>query len=412
MRVLVEAYGCSLNRGECEELVDELVERGHSITTKEEGTDLVVIFTCGVIETTERRMLKRIGHFARSGKELAVCGCLGDISPDKIMAVAPKARVYPVTRHAGVLNYLDAPTRGPGVTRLLDEGSVGILPISSGCGGSCSYCVTRLARGELKSRPLVELVARARELIERGAVEIQICAQDTATYGVDLDTTLDPLISSLVKLDGDFMLRIGMMNPENALRFLPMVMDAYQHDKVFKFLHLPVQSGSDGVLNRMERRYTVADFLELVDAFRARFPDGVLSTDIIVGFPGETDEEFAGSVELLNLVKPDIVNVTRFSARPGTEAEKMNGQIPGRIAKDRSRFIAELRFAVSEGRYEHMIGKRMKAVATERRVTGTTFLRTVNYRPVVVEEDLELSKWYEVEVTGYTKTHLVGRVVD
>jgi len=412
MRVLVEAYGCSLNRGECEELVDELVERGHSITRNEAKADLVVIFTCGVIETTERRMLKRIGHFARIGKELAVCGCLGDISPDNITAVAPKARLFPVTRHAEVLDWLEGPTKGPGVARLLDRGSVGILPVSSGCDGSCSYCVTRLARGELKSRPADELIARARTLVERGAVELQVCAQDTAAYGGDRGTTLSSLISSLIEIDGDFMIRIGMMNPENASRALPELIETYRNGKVFKFLHLPVQSGSDAVLERMGRRYRVKDFVDIVKEMRATFPDISLSTDIIEGFPGETDAEFAETVDLMNRITPDIINITRFSSRPGTDAAIMNDQVPSRIAKDRSRILTEMRFDIGKRKYEQMLGKRMKVLATEERVAGTTFLRTVNYRPVVVEEPLDLSKWYEIEVTGHTKTHLVGRVID
>jgi MiaB-like tRNA modifying enzyme len=411
MKVHFEAYGCSLNRGECEELVEAVVGCGHSLTTKTEDADIAIIFTCGVVETTERRMLKRIGELAYFEEKLVICGCLGNISPDKIGATAPQAVIYSVSQHSQVLDLLDGRKKPDKRGYQSTKSSVGILPISSGCDGSCSYCVARLARGELKSRSPKELVNRARALIKNGTAEIQVCAQDTAAYGSDLDTTMGPLISSITSLDGEFMIRIGMMNPETASRMLPDLSDIYQNKKVFGFLHLPVQSGSDAVLGRMNRRYTIKNFLDIVGHMRGDHPDIVLSTDIIVGFPGEIETEFSETVDLVEDIQPDIVNITRFSSRPGTKAAIMKEQIPSRIAKDRSRVLTEMRFDISNRKYEQMIGRCLSVLATEVRVPGTTFLRTVNYRPVVVEEKLDLSKWYDVEVTGYTNTHLVGRRV-
>ncbi len=314
MRVLVEAYGCSLNRGEAHEFKEMLVERGHGPVSEEGGAEVVAIFTCGVIGTTERHMLKRIDQLAKNKMKIMVCGCLGDIVPERVKEVAPDALLFHPSEHEKALDTLGAGEHSDLGLHIPDNSAVGILPIASGCNGECAYCVTRLARGKLNSRSPEEVVKRAENLIAHGAAEVQLCAQDTAAYGDDRNQNLEMLISDLAKLDRNFMMRIGMMNPKNALKHLDNIMTAYENDKVFKFLHLPVQSGSDSVLKRMRRGYDVRDFYKVLDAFKERFSQGVVSTDIIVGFPGETEDEFEDSVKLIKQVEPDIVNITRFSA--------------------------------------------------------------------------------------------------
>jgi MiaB/RimO family radical SAM methylthiotransferase len=263
----------------------------------------------------------------------------------------------------------------------------------------------------LKSRRPEELYARLEHLVYAGSAEIQLCAQDTAVYGTDISITLLDLIERFGSVKGDFMMRIGMMNPASVMRNKESILAAFQNDKVFKFLHLPVQTGSDPMLEAMGRHHTVAEFENLVAEFRKRFPNMSLSTDIIVGFPGETDEDFRKSVELIGRVEPDIVNITRFSSRPGTKAHSMRPRVPSRIAKDRSRLLTELRFSLSNANYNRYQGQTLKAIATERRMKGSTFLRTVEYKPVVVQEVVDLGLWYNLEVTGNEKTHLTGKFI-
>lgn len=407
MKLLVESYGCSLNRGEGAEFVEAAIAAGHSLTDLDSEADAAVLFTCGVIETTERRMLKRISQLSKIDNIL-ICGCLGEIVPEKIKYAAPKAMIFPPSAHLAALDCL-----GKGDAAEYDIKSTGIvriLPIASGCSGECAYCVTRLARGELKSRSPDEIAKRARALIEGGAAEIHLCAQDTAIYGDDCDAGLDYLISRISEIEGDFMLRIGMMKPDSALDGIDKILAAYDNEKVFKFLHLPVQSGSDAVLERMGRGYAVADFQTVLNLFRAKFPDSTISTDIITGFPGETDKEFEKTLWLIGEIKPDVVNVTRFSARPGTRAVEMKNQVPGRISKDRSRLLTELRFEITANIKRGRAGKVVRALATEMRGAGKTFLRTDNYWPIVADGEKELGKWYSVEITGYVKTHLLGEI--
>jgi threonylcarbamoyladenosine tRNA methylthiotransferase CDKAL1 len=408
MKALVEAYGCTLNRGEAEEFSDMMLAMGHAIVEDPKDADVLAIFTCGVIETTERHMLKRISELAAvPDKRLLVCGCMPDICPDKILRIAPDAELVGTAEH---LDYLQGIRKG----RERDVPSprtVAMLPIATGCTGACSYCVTKVARGRLRSRPPAELAARLETLVGLGAAEIRICAQDTAAYGKDIGLGLADLIERLGSVEGDFMMRIGMMNPANVLQNPGEIIRAFANPKVFRFLHLPVQSGSDRMLDAMNRRHRAADFESLVSEFRSRFPGLSLSTDIITGFPGETDEDFDLSAGLVNRVRPDIVNITRFSSRPGTEAHAMKGKVPSRISKDRSRVLTDMRFRMTAENYAALEGKEMRALATERRVKGTTFLRTQDYKPVVVEGRIDLGCWYDILVTGHERTHLTGELV-
>jgi threonylcarbamoyladenosine tRNA methylthiotransferase CDKAL1 len=410
MKILVEAYGCTLNRGESEEFIDGLLEMGHELAVAQDVADAFVLFTCGVIETTENHMLRRIGEFAAfPEKTLMVCGCLPNISSQKILKIAPHAILIGTAEHLKGLAFFKGHGRKSGTNERTQ--SIGILPIASGCLGTCSYCITKDARGSLQSRSPEELAERLKNLLAMGAAEIQLCAQDTAIYGQDMDIDLAHLIETLEVVDGDFMMRIGMMNPAGVLQNMGGILQAFQSPKVYKFLHLPVQSGSDAVLERMKRRHTVSQFEEIVKIFRAQFPELSLSTDIIVGFPGETDGDFLKSLELMERVKPDIVNITRFSSRPGTEAHSMKGRVPSRLAKERSAILTDMRFSLTDASYGTFEGRTFRALATERRAEGTTFLRTSGYKPIVLPNVLELGKWYDVRVVGSERAHLTGALI-
>ena len=409
MRVLIEAYGCSLNHGEAEEFIDGLDEMGHEIIDDQDRAQAFVLFTCAVIETTERHMLKRIGELAAfPGKKLLVCGCLPNISPEKIKKIAPHAILVGTANHMSGLAHFS----NGAVKPALRKSFIGILPIASGCLGTCSYCITKTARGILNSRRPNEVLKRLQGQIKNGAAEVQLCAQDTAVYGADVSSNLAELVQILSAAKGNFMMRVGMMNPASVLRDRENIFLAYEDSKVFKFLHLPVQSGSDEILGRMNRNHTVADFESVVETFRSHFPEMTLSTDIIIGFPGEKDDDFSMSLELMKRMNPDIINITRFSSRPGTKAHTMKDRVPSRIAKDRSRILTELRFSLTGEKYAAFRGRNVRALATEYRMEGTTFLRTLNYRPVVVEGEIELGRWYDVLITGNEKTHLAGKLTE
>ncbi|MGD1060468.1 MAG: MiaB/RimO family radical SAM methylthiotransferase, partial [Methanomassiliicoccales archaeon] len=278
------------------------------------------------------------------------------------------------------------------------------------CLGNCAYCVTRLARGYLRSYSIEGVVEAVRKEVAGGAKEILLTTQDTGCYGSELGTSLQDLISKVCEVEGDFKVRIGMMNPDSLADILDETIEAYQQPRVYKFLHLPVQSGSDRLLRAMGRSYDIAAFERQVTRFREVLPRLTLSTDIITGFPGETDDDHRATIEMLKRVKPNIVNVTRFSSRPGTAAATMKEPVVSRISKDRSREVAILRFEIAIALNRRLVGERLKVMATEIGKNGSTICRDDRYVPVVIRRRLVLGGSYETEIIDCTATHLVAKL--
>lgn len=394
--------------GESREIEDLLASHGWELCDSPEGCDLVVISTCVVIETTERAMLKRLSELRHSPR-LVVTGCMATARREKAEALVPEAHFVPpgdLDAMAAVLEDSGTVSAGEGV---LVRESYAIVPIATGCMGNCAYCITRMARGALTSRDPSGIIDSVKGHVSAGPIEVQLTGQDTAAYGLDIGTGLCSLVRGICSVPGDFRLRIGMMNPRSALPIIHHLCEIYREPKVFKFLHLPVQSASDALLRGMGRGYEAEDFRRIVETLRSAVPDLTLSTDIIAGYPGENEEDHRANVGLIEEVRPDIVNVTRFSPRPGTRAADEPGQVVGWRAKQRSRELMKVRFRVALEKNRRWIGKRVSALATERGKSGTTILRTDEYKQIVVPEELGLRAFYEVEVVGATPTYLRGK---
>jgi MiaB/RimO family radical SAM methylthiotransferase len=224
-----------------------------------------------------------------------------------------------------------------------------------------------------------------------------LASEDTGVYGADIHSSLPELINAVTALGGDFHVRVGMMNPNAAKRLLPQLLDAFDSDKVYKFAHVPVQSGSDAVLRAMNRQHSVKDFEQVAAAFRGRFPDCVISTDIIVGFPGETEADFKRTLALLKRVKPDVTNTSRFCPRPETAAAKMRQTIT-QVKKARSIECSALAKRISRERNGLFVGREYHTVALERARKGGVIGRAPNYKQLVFEG--ELGGEYDVRVVA------------
>jgi MiaB-like tRNA modifying enzyme len=281
------------------------------------------------------------------------------------------------------------------------------VKIAQGCQGSCSYCIVKLIKGPIKSRSVEAIKKDVEHRIQQGAKQIFLTAQDGGAYGLDSGCRLPELIEVLSELKYNFRLRIGMMNVSSIQDIVEDLLRAFKHPKVYKFLHLPVQSGSDRVLGRMERGYTVSDFKCIVARFRSANRDITVSTDFIVGFPTETAEDFQATIQLLREIRPLKVNITRFSKREGTPACILEPVI-GRVAKERSRVLTAEHHRIAHEQNCLSIGKIHRALAVERGKNGSTILYNDNYRPIVVARKLTLGFRYSLLVTKATPTYLVG----
>ncbi len=335
--VYAESYGCTSNRHDLEIMLGILEQSGYRIVTDPSKADVIIINTCAVKEPTQKRMLHRIASIR--GKPLIISGCLPKIDLEAIKQVAPdysavldpqsihriSSVVEQASRSIRNLQYFSVnPPPKPTLPKKRLNPYVEIIQIAEGCLGDCSYCCTKHARGKLHSFPKTSIIERVKNAVSNGAREIWLTAQDTGAYGIDHETNLSALMREITKLDGDFRIRLGMMNPNHAATMIDDLCEIIRDAKTYKFLHIPVQSGSEKILRHMKRQYEPEEFKRLVRRLRSRIPNLTLSTDIIVGYPTETDEDFQSTIDLITETRPDITNISKYGPRPRTEASQTN----------------------------------------------------------------------------------------
>ena len=415
MRVAIETYGCTMNQADSD-IMRGLISKYFELSDVE-NADVVVINSCGVIEYTERKIIRRMKELKSLGKKIVLAGCLSRISKEAVELADSVVSPDNLDKIVDAINsnskVLFIERRSIDKAKLHDvkcrlrENAIAIVSISEGCLGSCSFCATRIARGRLKSFSIDAIVNEVKKAVEMGFKEIQLTSQDTGAYGLDMgEYKLPELLNRISKIDGDFRVRVGMMNPHHAAKILDDLTNSFSNDKIYKFIHVPVQSGDNKVLEHMKRNHTVEDFVEVVDRFRKEFDDVMVSTDIIVGYPTESEESFWKSYELIKNVKPDIVNITRFSPRPNTPASKLR-DIPGWIKKERSRILTKLCREIGYENNKKFIGKRFRVLITKHGKNGTMLSRTNSYRPVVTTG--ELGRFKDVEIIDCTFNYLISK---
>ena len=401
MKIYFESYGCTLSKSESALYVNGMMKDGDSIVQRPEDADLSVIGTCVVIRHTEEKMLNRIDDLSAKSK-VKVLGCLptvtgNQISSDSIEMITPREmRSF----YTGKLD--DIEIREPSIF----DG----IPINQGCTGSCNYCISRIARGKLVSRKPEKIVNQVRIQLERGIREVRISSLDTAAYGKDLGTGLPSLVNDIASIDEDFMIRIGMMEPKNTMTILDPLMDSMKNSKVFRFLHVPVQSGDDRLLDLMNREYSAEDFVTIRSRFRENFPDSTLSTDIISGYHDEDGETFENTVKLIEKTRPDIINITRFSPRPYTA--DFNSRTPEtNLVKEWTKVYTEMHRQILHEKLASIVGKVEPLIITEKGKNNTWVGRDQAYRSVVVAGNLKLYSRVDAEIVDTGSTYLVGKVL-
>lgn len=406
MRIYVEVYGCAANRGDASIIEGVLLKEGHEIVGSIKDADVLIILTCTVIDTTQQRMIHRIRELKKERKKLIVAGCMASAQPEIVKEIGKDILLLPPRDVHKVVELLNGKKveakEKAGLPRKADLRLN--VPISDGCLYNCSYCITKKARGDLTSYSLDKLVNDIREAVRNGCKEIRLTSQDTASYGFDSkDYKLPDLINEVASIEGEFMIRVGMMHPLSAIKILDELIEAYKNEKVYKFLHLPLQSASPKILKEMRRGYTYEMFKEIVDEFRKRFDNLNFATDVIVAFPGESEEDFEMTVEAIKELKPDVVNITRFSPRPGTPASKMK-KLPTQVAKERSRKLTCVVNRISYENNLRYVGKIYKALILEEYKEWKVG-KIDNYKSVFVDK-AELGKFIKVKTISATSTHL------
>ena len=427
MRVFLRSFGCSTNLADGEVMAGCLAAAGFQLAGSAATADVVVYNSCAVKGPTENRIINALKRLP-ADKKVVVAGCLPLVSLERLMrevrfaaAVGPALgegivevvrRVWAGEKIVELEGSLSAMPR-LGLPRVQSNPVISVVPVSYGCLGSCAYCCVVHARGHLRSYGVGEVVDRVKRDLAAGAKEFWVTGQDVACYGRDLGMNLAGLLEALCAVPGDFRIRVGMMTPNLVAPILGELVEAFRSEKVYEFVHLPVQSGDGEVLRRMRRFYTAKTFGNIVDAFRSEFPQLTLATDVICGFPGETAEAFQNTLKLISHVKPDVVNVSKFFPRPRTAAAEMRGDFVEQAeVKRRSAEAARLAKRLALERNQRWVGWAGEILIDEKgKVPGSWVGRNFAYKPVAVTSGEELlGRVLRVRVVKAFSTHLVGTI--
>ena len=418
-KIFVEAYGCSASFADSEMISGLIVNGGHTLATDSSESDLNLIVTCSVKDTTANKMMHRIKSLKT--KPLIVAGCLPKAEKSNVEKFSENASLLGPNSLGKTLDVINSTLLGRkqialedsdlskvGLPKVRLNPTVGIVEIASGCMSECTFCQTKLSKGDLSSYRLGDIVRQVQTEIKEGCKEVWLTSTDNGCYGLDIGTDLPTLVNAVSEIQEDFMIRVGMMNPMYMPRIKQKLIESYDNDKVFKFLHLPVQSGSDKVLNDMKRGHTSETFREIVKKTKDRFENFTISTDIIVGFPSETEEDFQKTLTLLDETKPDVVNLSKYSARPGTDAAELK-QIDAAEIKRRSKIIFEQINKISLESNKKWIGWKGKVLFDENTEEGIKG-RNYAYKPIAVQEKVSIGDSHVVEITDATRKRLIGKI--
>ncbi len=353
----IETYGCTSNKADSM-IITTILKNSKYIQTEIEEAEFIIINTCAVKEQTENKIKNRLRELFElceedSGRYLIIAGCLPHIAPKYIKVIKD---IIPTFSAIIGLNFIH---KIPEIFNKIKEGGknlifkstekidksefliqhapgkiTGFIPISEGCLGMCSYCCVKNARGKLNCYNPESIIKNVKFQLSQGIKQIYLTSQDCSIYQYD-EINLCHLIQEITKLDYHFYLRIGMINPSFLINNLDQLINIFKLKKVYQFLHIPIQSGSNKILEKMQRPYLISDIIEPIEFLRSEFPLLSISTDIICGFPGETEYDFYRTINLIKWLKPEILNISKFTGRPGTKAKKMK-QLDSRLIKERS----------------------------------------------------------------------------
>ncbi|HUY08638.1 MAG TPA: MiaB/RimO family radical SAM methylthiotransferase [Candidatus Dormibacteraeota bacterium] len=415
-RVNIWQVGCQMNTADAESLAEQFSELGMVPGVELENADLAVLVTCAVRQHAEDRASSRLGELAawkaaRPGRGIALTGCMvGEHGGELLRRFRHLDYVFDMREPDGFFarlrdlyqGALEGPVPLPASDRLF-----AYLPVILGCNEMCTYCIVPFVRGRESSRAAAQIELEARRLVDRGVVEITLLGQNVNSYASPEDGSgLPELMARVDKVSGLQRMRFLTSHPRNASeRLLEAIADL---PTACEQLHLPVQSGSDTCLGRMKREYSVADYLTVLERSRTRVEGISLSTDVIVGFCGETDEEFAGTLRMLAEVRFDTVHVQAYSPRPGTAAYRREDDVPLAKKKERLQTVLELQRRISEERNRALIGAEVQVLVEGLGEDGRAYGRTRQNRVAWLERPAVPGETVTARVSAASAWQLVA----
>ncbi len=421
LEIYFETYGCTANQNSTEIMKGLISQAKLNITKNINFADIIIINSCIVKEPTQEKIQRKIKDLLKKNKKIILTGCMPKLNREKLqhqnlfllstnnikkinkLIQDIKDQTYDENKY--LTSTFEIKSNLP---KISNGKTIGINQISEGCLGACTYCITRLAKGKLYSYPQNEILQSIKNDLNSGCKEIWITSQDNASYGNDKKKYLLPdLLKKILKNKKIFFIRLGMMNPNNILKILPKLIRIYKDKKILKFLHIPIQSGSNKILKSMNRKYTKSQFLKIIKTFRSEFSEISIASDIIVGYPGETQKDFNETCNLIQKIKPEILNVNKFWPRPGTPAEKLK-QISPKIRSERAAKLLKLHFEICKQNQKKYLNTEHKVVVDKKGFENTWLAKNENYKLFAIQSNKKLlGKIINVKVKQCTPHYLI-----
>jgi len=419
----IVTLGCAQNQADSEYMSGLLKKAKFDFVETIEKADIVIFNTCtvkGPVENSFFRQLDEL-HEKYAYKIIIIAGCIPQADHEKLKKYSlvgtrqfhTIVQVVEEVLNNNILKMLEF-NEVPSLKlpRVRKNSVVEIIPINLGCLGECSFCKVKQARGNLHSYSIEEIKGETVLALKDGVKEIWLTSQDAGCYGFDIGTNLIALLKELCTISGDFKIKIGMMNPEHASRIKEDLVHLFRSEKkIFKCLHIPLQSGSDYILEKMNRQYKLQEYMDLIQYLKLNIPELNLITDIIVGFPSETDQDNWQTQTVLRKISPDVVNISPFWPRSKTPAAKLR-MLPGEQIKRRLKITTELINNISRLQNERWLGWVGEILIDGKGELEKQWIgRNVAYKSVIVEGDYTLGQVLKVKIENVNSSDLKGKVV-
>lgn len=401
-------FGCSNNFAETEIMTGLAKKEGFELV--ESGEDITIINVCNVKGPSINKALKIL----KDKKKAIITGCVNKHVVEKIKKIKKEVSILDTNHIKDIVNTL----------RLLEQNTyiekwgqnkiikcdlpkirknkiINILPIGSGCNYNCTFCATKLSKGKLFSFPEESIISEAKKSIKDGCKEIWITSQDTGAYGQDINKNLPALLNKILLIEGNYFIRLGMTNPNHIIKNIEEYIKIFKNPKMFKFIHIPVQSGSNKLLKEMKRPHKVQDYEKIIKKLKKAIPDMTISTDLIIGYPLETDNDFKKSMKLLEKTKPDVLNISKFWAMEGTKAKELK-PLPSEIIKQRALETKKTFDKIALKNNKKWIGWEGKILIDEKGKNNTMIGRNQSYKPIIVKQKHKLGEIISVKIKKVT----------
>ncbi len=443
--IFIQTYGCTANQNNSEILKGILMQSGYQITNNIDIADIIILNTCVVKQKTENKIKRKIQDIKKQhpNKLLITTGCMPETDKKQIKKLNPNTILLGTHHFKEILNLIKSYNANQltsnkqqnfldykkeeklNLPKFPNNKLISICQISEGCLGNCSFCKTRIAKGKLFSYPEDKIIKSIENDLKQGAKEIWITSQDCANYGLDKDKKipkLPQLLNKILNLKHNFKLRLGMMDPNNVIPILNQLVEIYKNKKMYKFIHIPIQSASDKVLKHMNRFYTIKQAEKIIKEFKKEIPNITIATDIIVGYPTEIKKDHQANLDFIKKFKPDVLNLSKISIHKGTriynQLEQEKSRVKGireieiTIIKKRTSELMKLHRKTASENKKKFLNKKIKIFVNQKLENNLYECRDENYNIILINSKQKiLGKNIKVNINQTGVHHMLGEVI-